>query len=138
MADVFVRFEVRSFKIGRGIEGLLRPDKIVAYFEDGAHMEEVAGELCRSLRGCPAQGVPFTAEFGGNGLLSCGVDPPASEPAVSWRSWVTQRLGASLTAHGGLPREELVAAALADIRLAGIDPDLWQPAGDPFRDASPL
>ena len=137
ITDAFVRSHVRSFKVGRGIEGLLRPDKIVAYFEDRAHMEDVAGELDRSLRGCPAQGVPFTAQAGGNGLLSSGVDPPAGDAAASWRSWVTKRLAASLTAQRGMTPVDLVAGALADIRLAGVDPDLWLPSADAFRDASP-
>ena len=137
LAGVFVRCEVRSFKVGRGIEGLLRPDKIVAYFEDVAHMREVAKEVASTLHGCPAQGTPFTSDLGGNGLLSTGVDPPASNPPVSWRSWITKRLADSLTAHLGMPRDQLVAAILADIRAAGIDPDLWQPIGDPFRDTRP-
>jgi len=137
IADAFVRSDVRSFKVGRGIEGLLRSDKIVAYFEDRTHMEDVAGALRRSLRGCPAQGVPFTAEAGGNGLLSSGVDPPAGDAAASWRSWVTKRLAASLTARRATPHVDPVAAALADIRLAGVDPDRWLPSPDAFRDASP-
>jgi hypothetical protein len=131
IADAFVRCEVRSFKVGRGIEGLLRPDKIVAYFEDHAHMEDVAVALGRALAGCPAQGVPFTAEAGGDGLLSSGVDPPAGE-ATSWRAWITKRLAASLTA----PRvSDPVAAALADLRAAGVDPDRWLP-GSAFASAS--
>ena len=137
IADEFVRSDVRSFKVGRGVEGLLRPDKIVAYFEDRAHMEEVAARLAGRFCGCPAQGVPFTAEAGGNGLLSSGVDPPASNAAASWRSWVTKRLAASLTSHRGTPGVDPVAAALADIRLAGVDPDLWLPSADAFRHAGP-
>ena len=138
IAEALVQSEVRSFKVGRGIEGLLRPDKIVAYFEDRAHMQEAADVLGRSLRGCPAQGVPFTAEVGGNGLLSCGVDPPPDgDGAASWRSWVTKKLAASLTAQRGTRGVDLVAAALADLRLAGVDPDLWLPTADFFRSASP-
>jgi hypothetical protein len=137
IAEAFVRSDVRSFKVGRGIEGVLRPDKIVAYFEDRAHMEDVAGGLGRSLRGCPAQGVPFTTEAGGNGLLSAGVDPPAGDAAASWRSWVTRRLAASLTARRAAPSLDPVAAALAYIRLAGVDPDRWLASADAFHDASP-
>lgn len=137
IADAFVQSHVRSFKVGRGIEGLLRPDKIIAYFEDHAHMQDAAGVLGRSLRGCPVQGVPFTAEVGGNGLLSCGVDPPAGDVAASWRSWITKRLAESLTAHRGAGRVDLVTAALADIRLAGVDPDFWLPTADFFRAESP-
>jgi hypothetical protein len=131
VADTFVQSDVRSFKIGRGIEGLLRPDKIIAYFENHMHMEAVAGALGRSLRGCPAQGVPFTAEVGGDGLLSYGVDPPAHNKKVaSWRSWITKRLADSLTSHCGATRVDIVRAALADLRLVGVDPDLWLPTAD--------
>ena len=133
IADAFVRTYVRSFKVGRGIEGLLRPDKIVAYFDDRAHMADVAALLGRLLRGCPAQGVPFTADAGADGLLSSGVDPPAADAAASWRSWVTKRLAASLTARRGTPGVDPVAAALADIRTAGVDPDRWLPTANAFR-----
>ena len=137
IVDELVRAGVRSFKVGRGIEGLLRPDKIVAYFEERAHMEAVAGALDRSLRGCPPQGAPFTCEAGGNGLLSSGVDPPPGSTATSWRAWVTKRLAASLMARRATPCEDPVAAALADIRLHGVDPERWVPNADAFRDESP-
>jgi hypothetical protein len=132
IADELVRSNVRSFKVGRGIEGLLRPDKIIAYFDEHAHMKAVAGALDRSLWGCPAQGVPFTAEAGGNGLLSSGVDPPLGNAATSWRSWVTKRLAASLTVQRIKPCEDPVAGALAYIRLAGVDPKRWLPNADAF------
>ena len=137
IVDELVRSEVRSFKVGRGVEGLLRPDKIVAYFEERAHMDKVAGALDRSLWGCPAQGAPFTCDAGGNGLLSSGVDPPPGNTATSWRAWVTKRLAASLVARCATPREDPVAAVLADIRLLGVDPGRWVPTADAFRDESP-
>jgi hypothetical protein len=133
IADTFVQSEVRSFKVGRGIEGLLRSDKIVAYFEDPAHMEAVASALNRALEGYPAQGVPFTAELSSDGLLSWGTDPPAGNAAASWRAWVTQRLATSLTASLASPRGDPVEAALADMRTAGVDPDRWLPGADAFR-----
>jgi hypothetical protein len=130
IAEAFVGAGVRSFKVGRGIEGLLRPDKVIAYFEDRTHLEAVAAAIERSLGGCPVQGVPFTAEVGGDGLLSLGVDPPASAAAVSWRSWVTKRLAASLLAPGvaeqrAAPDGDPVAAVLAELRRGGVDPDRW-------------
>jgi len=137
IADTFVRCEVRSFKVGRGIEGLLRPDKIVAYFDDHTHMVDVAGALARSLRGCPVHGVPFTADISGDGLLSSGIDPPIGDVAASWRSWVTKHLAASLTAARVKSAADRVAAALADIRLAGVDPEHWRPGVEPF-DRSPI
>jgi hypothetical protein len=100
-------------------------------------MDDVVGALGRSLRGCPAQGVPTTAETGGDGLLSWGVDPPAGDAAASWRSWVTKRLADSLIARRATPCVDRVGAALADLRLAGVDPDRWLPGADAFRDTSP-
>lgn len=137
IAREFVRGDVQSFKVGRGIEGLLRPDKIVAYFQDRAHMEAVAAEIGRALWGCPFQGVPFTTEIGGNGLLSTGVDPPLGGNATSWRSWVTKRLAASLTSQRARQSADPVAIALDDIRLVGVDPERWSPSADSFRNAGP-
>lgn len=134
IADQFVRSEVRSFKVGRGLEGLLRPDKIVAYFDDRGHMEAVAAALELSLRGFPAQGVPFTAEMGGNGMLSAGVDPPTGNALVSWRVWITRKLANSLTARRAAQSDDPVQGVLADIRLAGVDPDRWEPGADAFGD----
>jgi hypothetical protein len=137
IVDALVAAEVRSFKVGRGIEGLLRPDKIIAYFEDHTHMAAVTAALDRSLSGCPPQGVPFTAESAGDGLLSTGVDPPATNTPTSWRAWVTKRLAVSLTDARALPREGAVAATLADMRRQGIDPERWQPAAGAFNGGSP-
>lgn len=134
IVDEFVQSGVRSFKVGRGIHGLLRPDKIVAYFDDRTHLEAVAGALEESLRGCPAQGAPFTTESGGNGLLSSGVDPPPGTSATSWRAWVTQRLAGFLTARRATQHVDPVAATLDDIRQLGIDPEAWRPGPDAFRE----
>ncbi len=127
IARRLVHCEVRSFKVGRGIEGLLRPDKIVAYFDDRAHLEEVAKSLDKALRDCPVQGVPFTAQTGSTGLISAGVDPPAGAMAASWRSWVTQQLAASLIVTPDNQGTDRAAAALANIRQAGADPVRWVP-----------
>lgn len=131
IAAEFVRLDVRSFKVGRGAEGLLRPDKLIAYFDDHDHMHAVAVALEDTLRGCPAQGVPFTTESGGDGLLSWGVDPPLGNAAASWRSWVTKRLAARLTA----PRAT-VEGVLAGMRQTGVDPETWRPSADAFREES--
>ena len=125
IAEGFASGAVRSFKIGRGIEGLLRPDKIVAYFDDRDHLRTVAAHLAAALHGCPAQGTPFTADAGGDGLLSWGVDPPDWTQGASWRSWITRRLARTMV---GTDRADRVAAALDDIREAGVDPERWAPA----------
>ena len=128
IAEQFVRSKVRSFKVGRGIEGLLRPDKIIAYFESRTHLDEVTAALDVSLQGCPAQGTPFTAEAAGQGLLSWGIDPPVGTEAPSWRAWITRQLAASLTAPHASPAVDPVTAALTDIASVGVDPDHWIPS----------
>ena len=108
VADTFARLEVASFKVGRGAAGLLRSDKIVAYFDDTEHLGQVAGALSRALGAMPPQGAPFTAEIAGDGLLSWGRDPPpvAGAQPESWRSWITARL----------------AEAVVAVRRPGVDP----------------
>jgi hypothetical protein len=137
IVDQFVRFEVRSFKVGRGIEGLLRPDKIIAYFDDRGHMDAVAAALEQALRDFPAQGVPFTAGMGGDGMLSAGVDPPLGNAATSWRAWVTRRLAESLAARRASADEDPVKGALADLRMAGVDSERWHPTAAAFLDGEP-
>ncbi len=125
IAMVFAEMGVRSFKVGRGIEGLLRPDKIVAYFEDHAHRTDVAEALIGALSGFPAQSVPFTSEIGGDGIVSAGVDPPVGDAPTSWRAWVTEKLASALSASPAMNVEDRVSAMLEGIRAFGVDPCSW-------------
>ncbi len=108
IANTFASLDVGSFKVGRGAPGLLRADKIVAYFDDLDHLGTVAMALTRALRGAPPQGAAFTAEIAGDGLLSWGRDPcpVAGAQPQSWRSWITDR----------------VAEAIVAVRQPGADP----------------
>jgi hypothetical protein len=130
IAETFASAGVRSFKVGRALEGLLRPDKIVAYFDDRAHLQAVALTLETRLLGCRPHGTPFTADAGGDGLLSWGVDPADWTAGPSWRSWITRRLAVALTTT---KRADRVVAALEDIREAGVDPEQWAPTGSAFQ-----
>jgi hypothetical protein len=134
VVEELVQCEVRSFKVGRGIEGLFRPDKIVAYFDTRADLHAAARALHHKLVNCPVHGVPFTADAGGDGLLSWGVDPPVTTTVTSWRTWLTGRLAESLAARATAPAEAAVAHALADIRSARVDAR-WTPAVDIFHDS---
>jgi hypothetical protein len=133
-AETLSRSASFFWKIGNGLFGLLRPDKIVAYFAEFDELQDAASSLYESLQGCRAQGVPFTAEFAGAGLLSWGVDPPAEIHSVpwlereSWRGRICSRLGASLaaaksSADGSSPAR----FALARLALDGINTDTWTP-----------
>jgi hypothetical protein len=110
-----------GFKVGGGAGGLLRPDKIVAYFATFERLAEAAAALGERLAGTAAHGVPFTAEIAGDGLLSWGVDPPAASGLAlpwsggrqSWRLWLTDRLARALIAGVA------TAAAAAGVGPAG-------------------
>lgn len=130
VAETFADLEVASFKVGRGAAGLLRPDKIVAYFDDTEHLGRVAGALSRSLGGMSAQGAPFTAELAGDGLLSWGRDPRpvAGAQPESWRSWITARLAEAIVAVRQ-PGVDPTPAVMA--RMAALGVEDWTPAGSP-------
>jgi hypothetical protein len=123
------------WKAGNGVHGLLRPDKIVAYFSELADLQSIAAHLMEKLDGCAAQGVPFTAEIGGRGLLSWGIDPPADERTVpwlereSWRGRICNLLASALAHAKTSPQDGLPAAqfAMERARLEGVDTDTWTP-----------
>ncbi|HYH06310.1 MAG TPA: hypothetical protein VEK11_04535 [Thermoanaerobaculia bacterium] len=133
---VLARYEGVPFKIGDSAAGLLRPDKMVAYFATREQLDEAASVLRRELAGCDAHGVPFTAAIDDEGLLSWGVDPPGDERALqwlgreSWRSWLAQRLGAAL-AIAKMSHDAPVEPwqfALARARRHGVDVETWTPS----------
>ncbi len=126
----------RGFKIGRALPGLLRPDKLVVYFDDEDRLDEAASRLQGELAGIPPQAVPFTVDYTGDGLLSWGVDPPREWQLPgwrygdsSWRSWLTTRLAAAIVSAlheeaNGLPPWRF---ALARVAVEDVDPDSWMP-----------
>lgn len=124
-----------QFKIGADAVGLLRPDKIVAYFPTFERLALAADAIAKPLSGTPAQGVPFTSEIGGDGLLSWGVDPPGKE-RESWRFWLTHRLARALLA--GKAAGEGVEPwrfALERLRLEGVNTDSWTPGALLWRES---
>jgi len=132
-----------QFKVGRDAAGLLRPDKIVSYFPSWERLAAAAGAVLERLDGVPAQGVPFTAEVGGAGLVSWGVDPPAAERSAlggsreSWRVWVAQRLAWSLLAARRAEERGLEPwrFALERVRLEGVDTETWAPGAALWKSA---
>jgi len=134
-----------QFKVGSDAGGLLRPDKIVAYFPSYERLAAAADSVLARLDGAPAQGVPFTAEIGGGGLLSWGVDPPDAERSVlgggreSWRVWVAHRLAWALVAgrdvSGGAEGSEPWRFALERMRLDGVDTETWTPSAALWKEA---
>ncbi|ASJ55986.1 hypothetical protein BP422_22020 [Brevibacillus formosus] len=130
----FTECAVPNFKLGSDLYGILRPDKLIAYFSSLEEVMAVADKLKLRLTGCPAQGVPFTGELESSGLLSWGMDPPqvpsiAWSPMESWRLWITNHLASALIAARLAPATGLSPweFAMARIRLANVDPETWTP-----------
>ena len=124
-----------QMKIGHDAAGLLRPDKLIAYFSTQDDLDAAARALSPELQGCPAHGVPFTAGIDDSGLLSWGVDPPDSERALSWlereswRLWLARTLGAALAFAKSATRPvvEPWRFAIERVRRHGVDVDTWTP-----------
>lgn len=133
---IFTQEHVPAFKVGSDVYGLLRPDKLVAYFWDRDELLETAARLQERLTNCPAQGVPFTAGIDVDGLLSWGIDPPDDEVALggrqeSWRSWLARRIATSLleARRGARDTVQPWQFALGRLALDGIDTNTWTPTG---------
>jgi len=134
---VLSEFPGTPFKIGDGAAGLLRPDKLVAYFATRELLDEAAEVLLRELAGCDAHGVPFTGGLDDSGLLSWGIDPPDSDRVLkwtgprSWRLWVAQRLGAALAIAKSTCKTATVEPshfAIERARRHGVDIETWTPS----------
>lgn len=131
-ARVLTASEAFSFKIGMNREGLLRPDKFVAYFTAFDHLEAAADRLVPALKDYKPQGVPFTAALDDSGMLSWGIDGAAdtilkSREGGSWRATVTEKLASSiaLSKTEKLGQEESVDFVLRKMMLEGVDPITW-------------
>ena len=131
---------ILSLKYGADEYGMLRPDKLVVHLATRDSVDVLGGRLLLMLGGCPVHGVPFTAELGGDGLVSWGCDPPAGSAVArvtpSWRSWVTQELARGL-ACGSAFGIEPWQHALQAIALAGVDPVTWAPSPDLWATSDP-
>jgi len=125
-----------AFKVGKNLPGILRPDKMIAYFTSFDRLQDAAERILRKLDGCPAQGVPFTAQIE-SPLISWGIDPPEENdvPAwlvrQSWRLWVTNRLAIALLSGRQNPPANMEPwqFALNRLSLEGVNTDTWAPIG---------
>jgi hypothetical protein len=127
VVDALTEAKAYRFKVGSDALGLLRPDKIVAYFHCFDALAQAAVKVEERLSGVAAQGVPFTSEIGGDGLLSWGVDPPRSEEKESWRLWLARRLARGILDARRSEAPEPWRFAVERLRLEGVDPATWTP-----------
>jgi hypothetical protein len=128
----FAKTGCAYFKVGHGPAGVLRPDKLVAYFAGLDDLHRAAELIGAHSAAVAAQGVPFTAPIDREGLLSWAMDPPRFEQVLehqqyqSWRQWLTGRLAVCVTAarEAGADVHAFVRSRIA---LDGVDPASWNP-----------
>jgi hypothetical protein len=128
----FAKVPCTHFKLGRGVFGVLRPDKLVAHFSGLDRLQQAADLIRTAVGGATAQGVPFTAPIDTEGLLSWGMDPPrfkqvlARQEYQSWRQWLTGRIAVYALAAKATGTD-VQAFVRTRIALDGIDPQSWHP-----------
>ena len=126
-----------AMKVGRDVANILRPDKLVLYFNTPRQLARAARQLERDLAGVPAHGVPFTGQTGASALLSWGVDPGGQGAAApwsgddSWRAWLTQRLATAMVQALKDPGCAVPSwcYAMERVSLDGVDVRTWAPSG---------
>lgn len=121
-----------ALKIGRNVESLLRPDKLILYFKKLSDTVRFGNLLLSNTFLNRAQGVPFTHPLDPNGLLSIGFDPPETihwpynKEGQSWRLWVIGHVVKTILNI----RKDMTSNPMADIRkellAKRIDPILWR------------
>ena len=124
-----------QFKIGTDLDGLLRPDKLVAYFPSKQTLSTAAQALLPGLSNRTVHAVPFSAEIAESGALSWGMDPANAwfGDRVSWRQWICEKLAAALvaarssTSAASVPPWEF---ALERLRLEGVNTGTFMPTGN--------
>lgn len=132
--DTLARIKCTRFKIGLTAFGLLRPDKLVAYFAKLEDLQQASELMCVSAAGIPAHGVPFSGAIDSEGLVSWGMDPPhfeqllGSQSAQSWRQWVAERVAVYITAAKESGTENITKAVLQRLAMDGIDTATWGPS----------
>ena len=132
--EVLTDARTPHFKYAANVAALTRPDKFVAYFDRFDQLERTASLLRVRLAGTAAQGVPFSASFDHEGLLSWGLDPLDDQPiagsgAASRRLQIAIRLAEALIdarrqSEAGEPAWRF---ALDRLLREGIDTQTWTP-----------
>ena len=120
--------DIPTLKVGSDAHAVYRPDKLVAYGTDLAHLDALATKLLPRVNGALAHGVPFTAERSADGLLSWGMDPAPTETSAvrtSWRQHCTAVAADGLSRAAGFDAGTATRMATAWLWVNDIDPWTW-------------
>jgi hypothetical protein len=120
------------FKAGATVQGLLRPDKMVVYFENKEELMETATLLKNALCDCQPQGVPFTTQLDEGGMLSWAVDPTSPDllsiiKGGGWRLKVTNHLALAIiqSQKEQFDMQKAMLFIKAKLLSVGINPQDW-------------
>ena len=122
-----------SFKVGRTLGNILRPDKLILYFADFERLRATAARLEKRLRRLPAHGIPFTCPLDPRAMLSWGSDPPYRgefagwTQGESWRAWIVRRLAGAILEARQAGQTDPWRFALAKVNADGVDTTRWAP-----------
>ncbi len=122
-----------ALKIGSTIQGLLRPDKLMVYFNNLDDAVRFGHLLLSKIFVNYAHGVPFTYPIGDNGLFSIGFDPPDTaewryeREGQSWRLWVTQHVADVILRVRKSRSKKPTDLILKELTIRKIDPVSWKP-----------
>lgn len=119
-----------AMKTGRVTSGLLRADKLIAYFRDISLALAFARELLGETASLEGHGVPFTYQLeGGGGMVSVGVDPPGAFGIEnSWRRYVTDKLALAIQGAHRKGAADIMGYIRTYMKIFGVDIDEWRPA----------
>ncbi|HWZ04190.1 MAG TPA: hypothetical protein VNX40_11315 [Mucilaginibacter sp.] len=125
---VLTEAKVYCFKTGSNYHCILRPDKLVVYFDNFSELKSTAEKIHHRTSNFSAQGVPFSAPLFDTLMLSWGIDPPSRKKApVSWRVWITKELASGIIEGKKMLVDEPWQYALQHVRSRGFKIETWEP-----------
>ena len=128
VVKILTTSNVYCFKTGSNYHGIVRPDKLVVYFDNPEDLKNTAQKIYNCTASFSPQGVPFSAPVFDSLMLSWGIDPPTGKKAaISWRAWITKELAAGIIEGKKMLADEPWQFALQYIRLKGFNTETWEP-----------
>lgn len=127
-AKILTGSNIYCFKTGSNYHGIMRPDKLVVYFDNFEDLKDTAKKIYHNTGNFSAQGVPFSAPIFDTLMLSWGMDPPAGKrKAISWRLCITKELASGIIEGKKMLVDEPWQYALQYARSRGFKTDTWEP-----------
>jgi hypothetical protein len=93
LVEVLTDSRAHHFKVGCDAPGLLRPDKMVAYFSSFESLQDAATRISARLAGCEAQGGAIYGRAPGRRVAVMGIDPAPDKITLSWQEHLLAVVG---------------------------------------------